>query len=406
MISISFFDLILNMKKNTLLKLSILISFLAILTHLYLTQHYFDVKVGQVDGKSLCNISETFNCDSVSASPYSAFLGIPVALYGALTHLVLLLLTIITLTEMTDSLKQTQRWAIRLSLLIAAASVGMGFISMSFLGQFCLFCIFAYILSFINAGLLLKIENPFPECLSDLKKLFSEQKWILGLFIAIPAFAFFINFNLNEKYGLDKINIIAQEKIAAWKLAPVQNFDPLIGMTISAKTTPVMTIVEFADYRCPHCKHANQVLHAFLETHPDVTLVFKPYPLDGVCNKALNGGDGVSCDYAYLTFCAEKLANKGWLAHDYIFENQNEFRQVSKVASVLNMFETQLKIPQSDLAACMSSEETKLIIQKSSEEGNLAKIQGTPTIFVNGKLLEGGQILPILESAYKDLKYR
>lgn len=40
------------------------------------------------DGSSLCNISETFNCDKVNKSPWSVFLGVPVAIWGTIVYLI------------------------------------------------------------------------------------------------------------------------------------------------------------------------------------------------------------------------------------------------------------------------------------------------------------------------------
>lgn len=40
-------------------------------------------------GGSFCNVSEQFNCDVVNRSVYSTFLGIPVALLGAIAYLAL-----------------------------------------------------------------------------------------------------------------------------------------------------------------------------------------------------------------------------------------------------------------------------------------------------------------------------
>ncbi len=41
-----------------------------------------------------------------------------------------------------------------------------------------------------------------------------------------------------------------------------------------------ITLVEFADYECPHCKHFQPVLHQIVDEFPnDVKLYFKHYPL-------------------------------------------------------------------------------------------------------------------------------
>jgi protein-disulfide isomerase len=53
---------------------------------------------------------------------------------------------------------------------------------------------------------------------------------------------------------------------------------------------------------------------------------------------------------------------------------------------------------------CIGSEDALNTLKRQAQEGIKAKISGTPSIFVNGKLLNGGQAIPILESVYRELK--
>lgn len=53
--------------------------------------------------------------------------------------------------------------------------------------------------------------------------------------------------------------------------------DPQVGAD-----TPVITIVEFFDYRCPYCTVANEWVQATLEDHGDqVRVVYKEFPIRG-----------------------------------------------------------------------------------------------------------------------------
>ena len=170
--------------------------------------------------------------------------------------------------------------------------------------------------------------------------------------------------------------------------------------------TPVMTIVEFADFRCPHCKHAAPSLHAFAESHPDVQLIFKPFPLDGTCNEAMKqgGGDGISCAIAAAVICSEKLAKKGWQAHDYFFEQQETLLRSSDITANIEEVATSTGLVLADLQACIKNPETMTEVTALAKEGEKAQIRGTPTIFVNNKLLMNGQMIPVLENAYQSIK--
>ncbi|MFX8778144.1 DsbA family protein, partial [Acinetobacter baumannii] len=74
-----------------------------------------------------------------------------------------------------------------------------------------------------------------------------------------------------------------------------------------------VTIVEFADFLCPHCKSAATSLDAFINNNPNAKLVFKTFPLDGKCNKGMqHQGDGVRCQLAAAPVCADQMNQSGW----------------------------------------------------------------------------------------------
>lgn len=376
--------------------------------HIYLTLHYYDVKFGLSGGDSICNINEVLNCDAVSASKFSTLLGVPLALWGAVTNAVLLYFLTVTRLNLVQDPDRASRYSLILSGLTVAASVIMGVISLTAMSNLCIFCITAYALSILGFGATwLGTSGVSTKNLSsDLKSIFSSEKWVAGFLLAIPAFAFLANIMYLESHGLSDVEKMAQEKVAYWQVSPVQNFDLTTGLMMQKGTEePVMTIVEFADFRCSHCKHAAPSLHTFTKNHPDVRLIYKPFPLDGTCNEAIKGGgDGISCGLAFATICSEKLAQKGWAAHDYIFENQEEIIRSMNLDKNLEGISTTTGINLEELKTCVKSTEVQEIVRNTAKEGDAAKIQGTPAIFVNGKLLNGGQLIPVLDAAYKTLK--
>jgi protein-disulfide isomerase len=57
--------------------------------------------------------------------------------------------------------------------------------------------------------------------------------------------------------------------------------DPSVGPS-NAK----VTVVEFFDYRCPHCKEVAPDVLALIRSHPDVRFVFKEFPIFGAPSQA------------------------------------------------------------------------------------------------------------------------
>jgi uncharacterized membrane protein len=380
------------------------ITFLAVLNQLYLVWQHYSLKMGLGSGPGLCNINESFSCDAVALSSYAQILGVPVALWAAATHIALLIFIVSIWLSGKDSAR-LQRFAFLLTTFIMVMSFVMAPISFFIIKKYCLFCAFAYLLSFVQFGLAYKIfPHNFKNLGSDIKSLFTDNKATAFIFIFVPAAAFLSNSIILDSLGYDRAELFMEENAQGWRTSPVTEFDANLGLVHANGTPTKMTIVEFADYLCPHCKHAAPTMKAFANSHPGTKLIFKVFPLDGTCNEGLTRkGDGLRCQLSYTTFCAEKIAHKGWEAHYWIFENQEQLslgnfsESVAKIAS-------EFQIPPAELQKCIdSSDEVRDQVSRQAKEGMKANIPGTPTIFVNGKKLENGQFLPLLDKVYNEL---
>ncbi len=370
----------------------------AIGVHTYLLNEHYALRFGTATGSSLCNINATWSCAAVSASRFSELLGFPVALLGASANAVLLLfLAWFGLAEVEQK-PSARASVLTLSGFIAATSVVMGVISSVILKKGCPFCVVAYVLSFITfaaawMGLRFVPSRPLGSFKTPI------------IIVAVAAFATMIaRDNIGKSYQSDDLQRYAQEKVREWKNAPavsIQTSDPLVEG--ASKETAKMTIVEFADFRCSHCKTAAPVLHAFVSAHPDVRLEFQTWPLDGECNTAISRTDGASCLLARAVYCAQSSGGNGWAAHGYIFENQEQMMGVETIKGFLPKIAEAAGVPADKFTACTASPEAKTAIEKQAAVGTSLQLQGTPTVFANGKRLEGGQIMTVLTEAYRSL---
>lgn len=390
------------------IRIALLATLLAVIVHGYLTFQYYPLKFGMGGGESLCNINETFNCDAVSASRYSSFLGIPISVWGGITNLVLFIMILFSWLRLTNHPRRLLRWSLVLAGSTALASVIMGVISVTSLGAYCAFCIGLYILSFISFGALIPAqeESLTKNIGSDFKTLVGESKSILIAFIAIPVLAYITHQSILKRYGADQINSTVKGYTMEWKTNPQNNFQAPPALTMGPERDRAeMTIVEFADFRCGHCKHAAPSLHAFATAHPDVRFEFYNFPLDGECNPAITRGDGVSCRLAKSVYCAAQQ-NQGWTLSKHIFTQQAEFQKLhstNQVDDELRELAKPLNYDANQLINCMDSQETHKVIQSQAEAGQKANVKGTPTIYVNGRKLPGGQLIPVLENVYQSL---
>lgn len=399
-----------HMEKSRLrwLDLAWLSSLVAVGVHFYLAKQHYALKFG-AGAASVCNINEKFNCDAVSMSSYAALFGIPMAVWGAVANLMLFFLLVTVRLGWTDRRETMARHALLLSVMVALASVVMAVISMQALSTYCLFCIAAYVLSFTALLGAWKGADGFGRTFgADLSSLAVENRATLVLFLAIPVVSYLTNAGTMKSYGGGQMDLMVAEKISQWAAAPEFKFDDAKGLVMQAGSAPVrMTIVEFADFLCPHCKHAGPSLLAFTRSHPDVKLVFKPFPLDAACNPdpAMGPpGDGIRCRIAAVVQCEEKLSSQGWRANHYFFEAQEAIYNARGIDQTLADYCKDHGVDCAALQACADSGETKDAIRAMAQEGVTAGIRGTPTIFVNGRLLNAGQLIPVLEEAYRNIK--
>lgn len=375
-------------------------------THFYLSTHYYELNLGLTSGSAVCNINSTFNCDTVSASKYSTLFNIPMSVWGLSTQLVLVLFTIVYGLGLSSDDARMGRYAFYTSSVAAVTSLIMGSISLFFLKSYCLFCIFAYILSFIQFSALWKLSGSpiFIKLFGDIRTAFSQSRWVaLSVLAIIPLAILFKNMFLDH-FGGSLLLESVETSFLSWNENKEQNNFTLNGL-IKGPENSKMVVVEFADFLCPHCKHAAPTLRVFSNTHPDVKFIFKAFPLDGSCNadSKMPKGDGTRCTLTKTVFCAEKIAQKGWYLHEKIFENQELFYKAPNTLELLEPFIKESGLDPKSLDECRNSEETHKTILDQSQEGSQAKIEGTPAIFVNGKLLSRGGMLPVLQKVYDSL---
>lgn len=376
---------------------------LAVFDHGYLLSEYVKFQYGGASGEGLCNISETFSCAAVSASKYSAFLGVPMALWGLVANLVLVLLFLYY--PMSENKTAARRNLLLVASLIAASSLVMAAISSFLISRYCPFCIVAYVLSFVCLGLLwMALPKQAPSVSGSAFK-FSDLTPVLVLGGIAFIAGFVVNDQIAVSYGMRDMAPMVRDAIEGWRTNSQLQFQTVEPLAIGAAPDKAkMTIVEFADFRCIHCKHAAPVLKAFTNAHSDVRLEFQTWPLDGECNTSITQRNGASCLLARTVFCAQKISGKGWQAHDYVFANFERWIHVDAIRGGIKDLATAIAAPMDQLNSCADSPEMKTQIEKMAAVGTSLNMQGTPMIVANGKKLPNGQIMPILKAAYESLK--
>lgn len=152
---------------------------------------------------------------------------------------------------------------------------------------------------------------------------------------------------------------------------------PLDGSPVKGAQNAPVTIVEFADFECPHCGLVAPQIDGVVEQHKnDVRFAFKFYPLPGHPH----------ADIAARAAIAAWKQGKFWEMHHALFTNQRHLEQTD-----LDSYAKELGLDISRFHADMQSNETTERIAKDKKLGEDLKIEGTPSIFINGRSFDGRQ---------------
>lgn len=167
---------------------------------------------------------------------------------------------------------------------------------------------------------------------------------------------------------------IAQEKNYKVNL-PIP--EPLIftvnteGYPSKGSTNASVTLVEFADFQCPHCKEGSEIAAKVLEKYKDkMRIVYRHMPINP---------SGISRKVAAASICAEQQG-KFWEYHDLAFKNQEKLDENSPLKLA-----NELKLDEAKLKACLDDPKTKEALDASEAEGRNLGVNGTPAFFLNGK---------------------
>ncbi len=377
-------------------------SFLAAGFHVFLTWEHFEVKFGLGStASSLCQVSEAFDCAAVAASPYSSLLGIPMALFGFWIQIIILILSFhYHFRSKSQTLSYVTHGSILfgLSAISFGASVIMGSISLFMLNTFCTFCIATYFLSAVTFWgawkMIFSSHQPF-----KINVLPKPLSWSWA-YLSIPLMAWASHALIIQTLGAEKLPILVQESLHEWRAQEKTDFAISPGIVFGKSDQATHTLIEFIDLFCPHCAHASGPLKAYVKSHPNTQLVVKIFPLDGQCNPGLSPHDGLRCQWAYALMCAQNK-DQGPQALEWILDRQKELYGQA-LSTGIEQMAADLKLNQQELLDCMQTDATKTVVTEMSNEGHKGKIQGTPALFVNGKLLPRAQLLPVLDAAITD----
>jgi protein-disulfide isomerase len=173
---------------------------------------------------------------------------------------------------------------------------------------------------------------------------------------------------------------------AATELQPVvmtpEQLQRVPGISKGQPNAPVV-IMEFADFQCPACGEFTRFSEPLIKDdieNGSVRFVWYDYPLVEIHANAMLA--------ARAGRCANEQ-NQFWAYHDYIFGQQQRWAEQNNPVNQFIEFAEQVGLDGSAFSQCLRSDKYQKEVSESRQLGSTLGVTGTPTLFVNGRRLEG-----------------
>lgn len=347
----------------------------------------------------VCHVDATlfgmpFDCDTVNASSFAEFLGIPLSVLGLGFYAAEVVLAAVALRgrgERSDAAVGLLFAGAVFSLLYAFVLL---FVQVFHIGAICPLCMILYgghvlVLAGALLALDLKPGTGLRAALGVLRRAHREPVFYgpFALFVAVVA-------GIQIASAASGVSSDPQLFALKSRLAEAIRVDvaPAIDDAVSGPDEAAYQIIEFSDFMCPFCRRAAVEAHELEREMPDrVRLVFKHFPLDTACNphigRNLHPG---ACEAAAAAICAQQ-ADKFWPFHDALFADQGKIFR-GDVRENLAAVADRLGIARQSLLDCMDAADTRARVLEDIDAAHTVGVRGTPAFIVNGRAFFTGPL--------------
>lgn len=344
---------------------------------------------GSSFAEGICGINSSFDCNAVTSSKYSKFFGVSLSQYGLFFYIFIIFISLKIFLS-SQNLKGLKKLLVLITFFSSIFSLYLFFVSKFILNALCPFCIGLYIVnisSFIVAVYSYKMTN----LLKEIKNSFS---YFLIIALVVSVFlSLFIGDMVSHNQGSKEITDNDNSWVRNGSLGKYLRVDK--GITkdymLGSKDAPI-EIVKFSDFQCPYCKRMSYSIDDIIKKHSkNIKFILKNYPLDASCNSNIQGEMHQSACYAAES--ARCVGEQGGF-FDFIKDLYNldvlsnpSYSPVSVRAAI----RARVKLTGFDVEAvdeCLKSGRQMKAIKQDIIDATKLQIKGTPSIYINGRLVE------------------
>jgi uncharacterized membrane protein/protein-disulfide isomerase len=360
---------------------------------------------------SFCDVNSTVSCTQAYLSRYGTFWGVPVALAGVFFFALVLAIAGLSGRKTPRAAETAPGYIFVLSTAGLAFVIYLGYASFFILHAVCILCVITYVavvaIFTISGG-----ATTFP-----MKTLPGRAVRDLRTVLASPA-----TLALAALFIVGAVSVMAffPEETAARRVQAAATFAPLtdqqraelekwwdvqtkVDMPLPNEGAKVL-IVKFNDYQCPPCRQTYELYGPLLDKWAKtgkVKFVLKHFPLDPECNAATPGGaHPAACEAAAAVVMARaKGDGSAEKLEEWLFANQgppllapDQVKEAARKVAGITDFDARYQ-------------KALVEVKNDAGMGALVGVKSTPTFFINGHMLAGGQD-PRLIDALIDLELK
>jgi protein-disulfide isomerase len=150
-----------------------------------------------------------------------------------------------------------------------------------------------------------------------------------------------------------------------------------------------VTVVEYSDFQCPFCGRVMPTLKQLRAKYGDrIRLVWKDFPLTQIHPQAFVAAQAGNC---------AREQGKFWEYHDRLFGNQQALQP-----EFLKKYAAETGLDTTKFNECLDSSKYEARVQEALGAGTRLGITSTPTVYVNGRMINGAQPIEVFQAVIDD----
>lgn len=202
----------------------------------------------------------------------------------------------------------------------------------------------------------------------------TKKAWIIFAAVCIVLLGGLVYISGKDKVDVSSVDINT--------IQPASEQSGNIADHVFGKADSKVVLLEYGDFQCPGCGSAYPNIKTVTEKYKEqAAFVFRNFPLTAIHPNARAAAAAAE---------AAGLQGKYWEIHDKLYENQSQWSTLdaNKRADFFNDYAKQLGLNIDTFKTDFAGAKVSQKINYDIAVGKKAKVNATPSIYLNGKTVE------------------